>query len=189
MNPLEELIVLINETVDQGQLVRLKGGLLALPGFNDFKCSQLGVLIHPYNQFVYENDSDNPHYEERRDDLVKNYPQPLLLGLEGIDEINEEITLYWSLEWLESLNPQGPRIIYITDSANPLPIFPLDWEGLSLALFENTHSSEAFIGGAELHRKGETISPHLGCVNQAYFNLAKYFSKIRIDEEYCWKCE
>ncbi len=171
----------INKGIKQPELVALESGFLTSPGTNTSNLSidELFLFIHPFNSQIYLNDEKNPNYTNRRDNLIRNYELPILIGF-------EHIRLPISADWLQGLQPQGARIIYQTDYFNPRPILPRKEDFIN-KLRDLFNPSSIRLGGAvlRLNKNGEPDGER-GCVNDVYRFLSPYF-KVRIDREYCWK--
>lgn len=174
-----DLIAILTEAFSEEDFNPHKGKFLVLPETNtdNLHCDELTVLVHPYNQMIYLNkygDTENPLYEEDRDELVRTHKEPILIGLDYVNLEN-------SLIWLKKFNFQGPRVLYLTKNYHDAPIHP---EDLNNAVKKIFNPSKVRVCGAEVHLdsvSGEVIN---GCVNGTYFRFSQSF-KTLIDLDYC----
>ena len=138
------------------------------------------LMIHPYLQegrCGYVNNSDNPCYEEKRDELVREH-----LGLITIAVGAQH--LIQPINWLNRMQPKGPRLVYISDDANPFSL-TLTKKFFAHRLRKVLGTDSLTICGAELVYKGYELKRDMGCVNTMYFFLKDYFD-ITLDREHSW---
>lgn len=162
----------------QDNLKEILPGFFCLHEQKILPSRKLGLLVHPLGY----DDSNNPGYTGRIDQLVKNYEGPLLIGA-----IESELPEY--IFWLKNLNPKGPRIIYFTYHGAGMPDigkYPSnsidDFLTNLSGLFNPSHIK---IGGAELIVKED--GTYNGCVSGADCILrymGGFSTSFWID--YCW---
>ena len=141
---------------------------------------EVRLMIHPYLQNEntgYVNNPTNPDYEEKRDTLVRETPELIIIRI-------GERHILQPLAWLKQLQPKGPRAVYITNDANPFPL------GIKRNFFarrlKSTIGTDLLtLCGAELVYDGYDLRRKMGCVNVMYHFLKSQF-KIRIDREHSW---
>ena len=176
----DKFFKLINEDIEQLELITLKSGFLILPetDISNLITEELIVLAHPFHSKAYVNDKKNPKYENKRDQLVRSCKSPILIGF-------EDARLPISTRWLQRLQPQGPRIIYLTDYGNPMPTQPSEKDFVE-RVKTTFNPSKIRLGGAELYLQKDGELAKRGCVNSTYRFLSPHLA-VTIDRRYCWK--
>lgn len=151
----------------------MHGGFLSLiPQASGVRGGVLPLYMHPFCSSFYVNDENNPAYEETRDTFLHESRRAILIGA-PLAELQEYA------EWLRSLEPQGPRILFLTRQYNPEPVWP---KQLARGIQEVFDPRKIVIRGAELSLDDGV--PNYGCVYGTQAFLEDLESEI--EPEHCW---
>lgn len=150
----------------------------------------VGVEKSSIPSIDFYGDEAPPRYQNTITRVVQDYRNPMLIGFD-VPENKEidEAYLSTELNWLSGLNPKGPRVIYLTYPANPLPVIPNGWEDLIKGIKETFRSFYIKFGGSTLYRDvtndEEPIIFGKGCLGITIQHLQSSF-KYTIEEGYCF---
>jgi hypothetical protein len=176
-------------------LKKVKRGFYKLPGSEaPSPVDELILLVHSYDPSIYVSNRVSPNYTQNLSKIVKDYDSPVLLAMEFGN-------LAGSVDWLKSIASTKPRIIYITEDNDPVPL-ELTEDKLLDGILELFNPSSIRLGGAALEycdreydkEFHQVFGEWRGCVGHTYNWLAdKRFSTdklsfvdVYVDEELCW---
>lgn len=190
----------INRQVKKGIIDRLDNGLYILSSTRDIiketnflNTKSLTVIVHdgPF----YQSNEINPEYKNRVNEIIKKYTSPVLIAVEawhnsGYDNENYKSNEEEVLEWIQSLNPEGPRLFYLTQGPSSKPLFPKT-ESLVDCIKKTFGPEEIVVCGAELsiYKNPDTNTEIYGsCVGGTYNLFAQHFS-TKLYLSHCWITE
>jgi len=190
---------LVQRTMDENGLEKAADFIYTLSGTpsRSFNLDRLVILIHPYGGLDFmQNETTNPDYVQRRDRLVSEHEDPILMGIElGLESstfydgnkpgVVRDVSPNDVISWVASLNPSGPRYFYFTEYGNPSPILQ-GTEELFGKIKDLFSPDKIVLGGAELEvSESGRMRKDSGCVNGMYQRLKDHF-KTEVNKEYCW---
>jgi hypothetical protein len=201
-----ELDEVVSKLVDDGKVVKV-GSFLALPkkyrGYWDkpFDAEglfnrELFLVVSPHfgvsNNEMKFVDDDESHRLYRRNMLhmLKDYRGPMLIGIDfrGIDEKGNDY-LAPCVDFLDTVKPEGPRLMYVIDSDTGHPIRPAGYENLAKEIKDTFRPQRIRFGGGALYLD-ENEDPKMGegSLGMTIKEMKNYFSyslEYIIDDRYC----